>query len=103
MNARLVLLIAVLVAFSAHTLAVVAQNGYTGFLALAWADAWGGQMLVDLAIALVLFASWLVEDARARGIAAWPYLLLIGATGSIGALAYLTHRTLREVRRAHAA
>lgn len=96
MNARLALLTLVLLAFTAHTALVVAQHGYTGFLSLAWSEAWAGQMLVDLAIALALFAGWLVGDARARGIAAWPYLLLIATTGSIGALAYLAHRTLRD-------
>jgi hypothetical protein len=95
MNARIALLGIVLAAFTVHTAVVVAQHGYTGFLSLAWSEAWAGQMLVDLVIALALFAQWLVADARARGIAAWPYLLLIATTGSIGALAYLTHRTLR--------
>jgi hypothetical protein len=99
MNARFALLVASLVVFGAYTAVVIAQHGYTGFLPLAWSEAWAGQMLVDLAIALVLFASWLVDDARQRGIAAWPYLLLIATTGSVGALAYLAHRTLREVRR----
>ncbi len=96
MNARLALLALALVVFAAYTGIVVSQHGYTGFLPLAWSEAWAGQMLVDLAIALVLFASWLVEDARERGIAAWPYLLLICTTGSIGALAYLIHRTVRD-------
>ena len=99
MNVRFAALVASLVVFSAYTAVVVVQHGYTGFLPLAWSEAWAGQMLVDLAIALVLFAGWLVNDARQRGIAAWPYLLLIATTGSIGALAYLTHRTLRDVRR----
>jgi hypothetical protein len=100
MNARFALLAASLAVFSAYTAAVVVQHGYIGFLPLAWSEAWAGQMLVDLVIALVLFANWLVDDARERGIAAWPYLLLIATTGSIGALAYLTHRTLREARSA---
>ena len=96
MNARLALVSIALVAFSAHTAVVVAHHGYIGFLSLAWSEAWAGQMLVDLVIALALFARWLVGDARVRGIAAWPYLLLIATTGSIGALAYLAHRTLRH-------
>jgi len=96
MNTRLILLAVALTAFSVYTAAVVAQHGYTGFLSLAWSEAWAGQMLVDLTIALALFAVWLVPDARERGIAAWPYLILIGTTGSIGALAYLAHRTLRQ-------
>jgi hypothetical protein len=98
MSTRFVLFAAALVVFTAYTGVIVAEHGYFGFLALAWYDAWAGQMLIDLAIALALFASWLISDARERGIAAWPYLFLIGATGSIGALAYLAHRTYREAR-----
>lgn len=101
MTARLALLTLALIGFVVHTAVVVSRYGYTGFLPLAWSHPWAGQMLVDLVIALVLFATWMVDDARERGIAAWPYLLLICTTGSIGALAYLVHRTLRE-REVHA-
>lgn len=100
MKPRLVLLLVVLVAFTVYTLGVVAERGYTGFLELAVAEPWGGQMFVDLVIALTLFLVWMVRDARERGIAAWPYALLVLTTGSIGALAYLVHRTVREERAA---
>ena len=56
------------------------------------------QMLLDLVIALVLFTFWMFPDARKNGIPAWPYFLLILTLGSIGALAYLTHRGLRQGR-----
>jgi hypothetical protein len=98
MNIRLVLLAVALVAFSIYTAVIVVEHGYTGFLSLAWSEAWAGQMLIDLAIALALVGGWLIADARERGIAAWPYLILIATTGSIGALAYLAHRALREGR-----
>lgn len=96
MKSRLVILLVVLVAFSGWTLAIVADRGYTGFLALAVAEPWAAQMLVDLVIALSLFLVWMLRDAREQGIPAWPYAALVLTTGSIGALAYLVHRTLRS-------
>jgi protein-S-isoprenylcysteine O-methyltransferase Ste14 len=97
------LLLAVTAAFTIYTIEVVLAQGYTGFIELALADAWGGQMFVDLVIALVLFATWMTEDARREGIPSWPYLVLICATGSIGALAYLIHRTGYRLRAASTA
>lgn len=96
MKSRLAILIVVFVAFTAWTLGLVADHGYTGFLTLAASQPWAAQMLVDLVIALGLFLVWMVPDAREQGIPAWPYAALVLATGSIGALAYLIHRTLRS-------
>jgi protein-S-isoprenylcysteine O-methyltransferase Ste14 len=88
----------VLLAFSAYTAAVVAGNGYVGFLTLAAREPWGGQMFVDLVIALLLFASWMRADAATEGLPFWPYLVAILFTGSIGALAYLVHRSAHRLR-----
>lgn len=96
MKLRLFSLIAVFAAFSIYTTIVVVNHGYTGFLELALTGGWGAQMLIDLSIALILFAIWMVPDARERGIPAWPYFLAILTTGSVGALAYLVHRTAKE-------
>ena len=98
MKNQFVLLVAVTVGLVIYTAFVIAEAGYTGFLQFAWSHAWGGQMFVDLVIALVLFAIWMAGDARERGINPWPYLALILTTGSIGALDYLVHRTARELR-----
>lgn len=35
-------------------------------------------------------------DARRFGISPWPYAIAILTTGSIGALAYIIHRSLKE-------
>lgn len=105
MKSQLAILLVVLAAFGLYTAGVVVEAGYTGFLTLAWNDPWGGQMFVDLVIALALFLTWMLRDAREREIPALPYVLLTLTTGSIGALAYLVHRTLRsapEVRTAAA-
>lgn len=98
MRSRLAILIAVLVAFTVYSLGVVAEEGYTGFLTLARSEPWAGQVLVDLVIALALFLVWMFRDARERELPAWPYALLVATLGSIGALAYLVHRTVREQR-----
>ena len=98
MRTQLALVASTLLAFSLYTAVIVAGHGYLGFLELAWRDPWGGQMLVDLVIALGLFAEWMRRDARAHGLPVWPYLLLISTAGSIGPLAYLVHRALRQMR-----
>jgi hypothetical protein len=105
---RLFSIIAVFTAFSIYTALVAAEQGYTGFLELAMTGGWAAQVFVDLCIALVLFALWMLGDARKHGITVWPYLLAILTTGSVGALAYLIHRTARAanapmVRRSPAA
>ena len=92
MNPRRLVLVAVLVLFTGYTLQVVVAEGYTGFITLSLAEAWAGQMFVDLLIALALFSVWMWYDARERRLPFWPYLLLTLTTGSIGALGYLVHR-----------
>ena len=96
MKLRLFSLVAVFAAFSIYTAIVVMNHGYTGFLELALTGGWGAQVFIDLCIALVLFTFWMVPDARQYGIPAWPYFLAILTTGSVGALAYLVHRTAKE-------
>jgi hypothetical protein len=96
MKLRLFSVIAVFAAFTIYTTMVVLDHGYTGFIELAMTGGWGAQVFIDLCIALILFAIWMIPDARERGIPAWPYFLAILTTGSVGALAYLVHRTAKE-------
>jgi len=100
---RLFSLIAVFAAFSIYTAIVVVDHGYTGFIDLALTGGWGAQVFIDLCIALTLFMVWLVPDARERGIPAWPYLVAILTTGSVGALGYLVHRTATNSKSGSAA
>ncbi len=86
--------LAVFAAFTAFSVVVIVQHGYFGFITLALEKRWALQMLLDLFIALWLVGGWLRRDARARGIAAWPYLALMPFVGSVAALAYLVHRNL---------
>lgn len=96
MKLRLFSLIAVFAAFSVYSTMVILDHGYTGFMELAMTGAWATQVFIDLCIALVLFALWMFGDAKERGLPFWPYFIAILTTGSIGALAYLIHRTIRE-------
>jgi Terpene cyclase DEP1 len=94
-NLRRVLPLVVLLPFTAYSLWVVATRGYLGFITLAGREPWALQLLLDLTICCVLIVTWMVPDARARGIAVWPYLIATLFVGSIGPLAYLTHRAWR--------
>ena len=98
MKMRFFLLAGAFLAFTAYTAVIVVNHGYTGWIDLAMTGGWGGQLFVDLCVALLLFAVWMVGDARTRAIPALPYVIAIVATGSVGALAYLMHRTLHDDR-----
>lgn len=98
MKFKLFLLIDVLLLFGAYSTYVVLTEGYTGFITLAMAEAWGMQVLLDLTIALVLFATWMFADAKREGISAVPYFVAMLFLGSIGALGYLIHRTAKQLR-----
>ncbi|MGB5813476.1 MAG: hypothetical protein WBG86_23270 [Polyangiales bacterium] len=89
-------LIAIFVAFTGYTGMVILEHGLTGFIDIAEAGGWATQVFIDLCVALTAFIVWMLGDAKARGIAAWPYALAILTTGSVGALAYLVHRSFRE-------
>lgn len=78
--------------FTAFTLVVMAKHGVLGFLTLAMRDAWALQMLLDLFLALSLFAGFVVQDAKARGLRAWPWVIAMMTMGSVGALPYLVYR-----------
>ena len=87
---------AVLAAFTAYSLWVVAGFGYTGFLTLAMREPWALQLLLDLAIACTFGIGWMRADARRRGIASWPFIPVVLGLGSIGLLGYLVWRGLRQ-------
>ena len=96
MKLRLFSVLTAFAVFTIYTAIVVANHGYTGFLELALTGGWGAQVFIDLCIALLLFTIWMVGDARAQDITVWPYVLAILTTGSVGALAYLVHRTAKD-------
>jgi uncharacterized membrane protein len=96
MKLRLFSLIIVFAVFSVYSTMVILDHGYTGFIELALTGGWAMQVFIDLCIALILFAIWMFGDAKERGLPFWPYFIATLTTGSVGALAYLVHRTIRE-------
>ena len=92
MSMRLLFLVLVLALFGALTAVALADVGYLGILAPHF-QSWGaGQVLADLVILALLGCVWMVQDARARGAAAWPFVLLTLVGGSFGVLLYLLVR-----------
>ena len=53
------------------------------------------QGFVDLVVALSILVVWMVQDARSRGVAFAPYILLTLLLGSFGPLTYLIRRELQ--------
>ncbi len=91
---RIVILLAILIPFTLLSTWLVIDTGYLAWIRLARREPWALQLFVDLAIACTVFMSWMLRDARARGLRAWPYVPLILTGGSIGILAYLIRREL---------
>ncbi len=91
---RLVVLVAVFVVFTGWSCTIIATQGFWGLASVLSREPWSQQLFVDLSISLIVAWSWLRHDARARGIAAWPYIVGTLAVGSISVLAYLIHREL---------
>ena len=89
MRVRRWLLIALTAAFSAASLWALSERSYTGLLQFAFQGAAEVQLFTDLTVAAVLASTWMVRAARRRGIASWPFLVLVVAAGSFGLLAYL--------------
>lgn len=85
---RRMLALVVLVPFTLYSIGVALRAGPIGFVELAWREPWAGQMLIDLLIALALVFGSLAADARRRGVALWPFVVLTLALGSIGPLTY---------------
>lgn len=83
-------------AFAALTALAVAQHGATGILTYQLANTAGLQVLADLAIALGLFLVWMWQDAKAKGINQWPWLVITLLIGSFGPLLYLLYRQTRR-------
>lgn len=91
MNRKVWLIVLVLVAvdFAALSGYALLQHGYWGLFEYQFASPAGWQVLADLAVACLLAAGWMVQDARRTGRTVWPYLVATVALGSFGLLAYV--------------
>lgn len=95
MSARLIALIAVIVAFGALTLMALMEAGYLGIFLQHFENYAGMQVLTDLAIVCALAVVWMVNDAKTSGVTPWPFVALTLAAGAFGVLFYLV---VREVK-----
>lgn len=67
----------------------LSQFGYIGFFPAALANSASTQVFCDLIVSLSLVVTWMVRDARKRGISVAPYVVATVAFGSFGPLLYL--------------
>lgn len=95
MSGRLVFLVAVIVAFGLLTAEALVDVGYFGIFEMHLQSSAGMQVLTDLVIVCLLACIWMVQDARQRGLSAWPFVVLTFAAGSFGPLFYLAWREWR--------
>jgi hypothetical protein len=89
MNKKQLLIGLVLADFAALNAWVVMQYGYVGAFREILSTWPGILVFADLTIALALVFVWMWNDARQRGIAVVPYMVIGLALGSVGPLLYL--------------
>lgn len=99
MSNRMLALAAIIVAFGALTTIALIDVGYFGIFEPHF-QSWGGaQVFADLLIMCLLGCIWMFNDARERGVSAWPFIILTLVAGSFGPLLYLVARELRSTSR----
>lgn len=84
-----------LVLLAVHTVITVLSLWETSYLAIfqqAMANWTSGQVLSDLTVSLIIISVWMLSDARKRGVAGWPFVLLMLPLGSFAPLFYLVRR-----------
>jgi hypothetical protein len=99
MNRNALIFAVVLADFVALTVWALSKVGYIGLFQFQLTSPAGIQVIVDLVLALSLVMLWMVRDARERGAAVLPYVVLTLTLGSIGPLLYLLVRELSTERR----
>ena len=83
------ILIAILIPFSILTALALWTHGYWGIFKPHFESLGGGQVLVDLVIALSLVMIWMWRDAKDKGRNIWPWIAITLLAGSFGPLLYL--------------
>ena len=92
MNLKKILLLLALIDILAFSAYVMWEVGYMGIWQAGFASLGAMQILLDLTICCVILASWMIMDARKRGVVAWPWVLATLFVGSISPLLYLIVR-----------
>lgn len=83
------LAITLLPPFLALTIYAVMDVGVIGIFDYHLHSSAGWQVFVDLVIALLLLLTFLIPDARRKGLNPWPWAVGTVLTGSIAPLIYL--------------
>jgi hypothetical protein len=89
---RKLVILAVLLGFGAYSVYAMLQVGYFGIWQAGIANVGALQVLIDLIIICALACTWMLVDARDKGLNAWPFVLITLAAGSFGPLLYLLYR-----------
>ncbi len=95
MSGRSIILVLVLAAFGVLSTLALLDVGYFGILAPHFRSWGGAQVFTDLVIACLLACIWMRNDARERGLPAWPFILVTVFLGSFRPLLYLLVREMR--------
>ena len=74
------------------TIYAVSQVGYWGIFEYHLHSPAGWQVITDLVVALILLLTFLVPDAKSRGMNPWPWVIATFLLGSLSPLAYLIVR-----------
>lgn len=87
-----------LISFTLFSSYAMWQVGYFGIWQAGMASIGAWQILIDLSIACLIVMSWIIGDARKRGISAWPWIIATITLGSLALLSYLLWREYGETR-----
>ncbi len=99
MNLRFVLLIVIFALFGGYTFWLLFEVGYIAIWQAGFASPASLQILLDLVIACLIICSWMIGDAKARGLTIWPWILAVVTTGTIAILVYLIVREFNKKSR----
>lgn len=86
----------VFVAFSLLSVWALETVGLAGILGSHIASPGSLQVTFDFFICAALVITWMIGDARRRGIAAWPWVIATLCLGSFAPLVYLLRREATE-------
>lgn len=89
MNTQRILILLLLIPFTALSLYAITQVGYIGVFDYQMHSPAGWQVFADLVVALALIAIWMVADAKKSGRNPLPWIVITLFLGSIGPLLYL--------------
>ena len=92
MNIKTSVLLILLISFGLVSCYAIWQVGYLGIWTAGLSNWGSAQVLCDLIVVSLLAMMWMVQDARGRGLNAWPYVIVTLVAGSCGPSLYLLRR-----------